>query len=121
LPRVARAETVPALLARGASAVREPPAPARFAVGECVRTLVTHPENHTRLPRYARGRTGRIERAHGAHVFPDANAHGKGENPQWLYSVAFEATELWGADARAGDIVSLDLWEPYLEPARGRP
>ena len=32
-----------------------PPAPARFKVGERVRTKNIHPATHTRLPRYARG------------------------------------------------------------------
>jgi nitrile hydratase len=76
-----------------------------------------NPPGHTRLPRYVRGRMGRIERRHGAHVFPDTHAHGGGEDPRWLYSVAFDAGEVWGPDARAGDEVLLDLWEPYLERA----
>ena len=59
-----------------------------------------------------------IERLHGAHVFPDAHAHGGGEDPRPLYTVRFTARELWGPDApRARGSVSLDLWEPYLERA----
>jgi nitrile hydratase len=58
-----------------------------------------------------------IERAHGVHVFPDTNAHGKGENPQWLYSVRFSGRELWGAEADPALAVSIDAWESYLEPA----
>ena len=42
---------------------------------------------------------GTVERDHGCHVFPDSAATGAGENPQWLYTVRFEAAELWGADA----------------------
>jgi nitrile hydratase len=56
-----------------------------------------------------------VDRCHGAHVFPDRHAHGGGEDPRPLYSVRFAARELWGPDAPAGDSVSLDLWEPYLE------
>ena len=52
-----------------------------------------HP-GHTRLPRYARGKEGTIERVHGTHVFPDTNAHQEGEHPQWLYTVRFSGTEL---------------------------
>ena len=44
-------------------------------------------------------RPGVIERVHGAHVFPDSNAHGEGENPQWLYTVRFSGRELWGEEA----------------------
>jgi len=50
-------------------------------------------------------------------VFPDSNAHFRGEMPQSLYSVRFGARELWGAQAAAADSVYLDLWEDYLEPA----
>jgi nitrile hydratase len=54
---------------------------------------------------------------HGCHVFPDVHAHGGGEDPQWLYSVRFDARELWGADADPTVAVSVDAFEPYLEPA----
>jgi nitrile hydratase len=50
-------------------------------------------------------------------VFPDSNAAGKGEDPQWLYSVRFEGRELWGADGDPNLKISVDAWEPYLEPA----
>ena len=49
-------------------------------------------------------------------VFPDTNAHGRGEDPQYLYTVVFDGRELWGKDGEAGTTVSLDLFEPYLEP-----
>jgi nitrile hydratase len=76
LPRRPDADAVPAILAKGAPTEREPVAPARFAVGDNVRARVMNPAGHTRLPRYLRGRTGRIERVFGAHVFPDRHAHG---------------------------------------------
>ena len=90
--------------------------PPRFAAGERVRTKKLNPTGHTRLPRYARGRIGTVDRAHGAHVFPDSNAHFRGENPQHLYSVRFSARELWGDAAAPRDAVYIDLWEDYLEP-----
>lgn len=117
LPRKPTPDSVPAGLARGAPTAREPQAPALFAVGDRVRARVMHPPGHTRLPRYLRGRQGRVERVHGVHVFPDSNAHGRGEDPRWLYGVAFEADELWGPQGRPGDSISVDLWEPYLERA----
>ena len=40
-----------------------------------------------------------------------------GEDPQWLYVVVFDGAELWGADAEPGTAVSVDAFEPYLEPA----
>ena len=88
----------------------------RFAVGERVRARNIHPLGHTRLPRYVRGHLGAIARCHGSHVFPDSNAHGKGEDPQPLYGVRFEATELWGAGAPRRDSLYVDLWEDHLEP-----
>jgi nitrile hydratase len=94
---------------------RPAPAPARYKVGDCVRTKNIHPTTHTRLPRYARGHVGVVERLHGAHVFPDSAAAGKGEDPQWLYTVRFDAQELWGADADPKLKVSIEAFEPYLE------
>lgn len=96
-----------------AVAGREP----RFGIGDRVRTRNFQPTGHTRLPRYARGREGVIERYHGMHVFPDSNAAGEGEQPQPLYAVCFAATELWGDQAPARDRLYLDLWEDYLLPA----
>jgi nitrile hydratase beta subunit len=92
-------------------------APARFAIGERVRTKNFHPRTHTRLPRYARDKIGVVERIHGCHVYPDTAATGEGENPQWLYTVVFESRELWGADADPTLKISIDAFEPYLEPA----
>jgi nitrile hydratase len=91
----------------------------RFAVGQAVRARNIHPRGHTRLPRYARGRRGVVDRVHPACVFPDTHAHGLGENPQYVYSVRFAASELWGEDAEPGTNVRLDLFENYLEEERG--
>ncbi len=117
LPRVLRADEVAAVLAKGASTLRAATTTPRFAPGQHVRTCAGAVGHHTRLPGYARGKLGRIERVHGAHVFADANARGLGEQPQWLYSVVFDGTELWGAGAAPGLVVAIDAWEPYLEAA----
>ncbi len=98
--------------------VRETGVAPRFAPGDAVVTRNIHPRGHTRMPRYARGKRGVIHRIHGVHVFPDSHAHGLGEQPQPLYSVRFEARELWGEDAEPRQSVHLDLWESYLEPGR---
>jgi nitrile hydratase len=89
----------------------------RYLAGQAVRARNVHPAGHTRLPRYVRGRRGVVHRVHPAFVFPDANAQGAGEEPQYLYTVRFDATELWGPDAEPDTAVHLDLFEPYLEPA----
>jgi len=117
LDRVLRAADVPALLARGASTERPAAAPPRFAVGERVRTRASRFDHHTRLPGYARGKIGRVEHVRGVHVFADTHAHGRGEQPQWLYTVVFSGRELWGDDCAPGLGVSIDAWEPYLEMA----
>jgi nitrile hydratase subunit beta len=94
---------------------RDPGAPPRFAVGDVVRTRPAPVSGHTRLPAYARGRCGTVTALHGGWVFPDTNAHGRGEHPRHLYTVAFDGAELWGAATEANLRVHLDLFEPYLE------
>jgi nitrile hydratase beta subunit len=116
--RTLAARDTAGLLKRGGPTNREAPRPARFKVGDQVRAKNIHPVTHTRLPRYVRGHTGTITCVHGCHVFPDSNAHGHGEDPQWLYTVAFPGRELWGADADPTVTISVDAFEPYLEPAR---
>lgn len=111
------AADVAARLSRRVPTSREVSTQPRFKLGEAVRTRNLNPASHTRLPRYCRDKPGTIARVHGAHVFPDSNALGKGEDPQWLYSVRFEARDLWGADTTA-TVVYVDLWEPYLAAAR---
>ena len=89
----------------------------RFTAGQRVRARTMNPVGHTRLPRYARGRTGIIERDQGVQAFPDTNVYGRGQNPQHVYSVRFAARELWGEQVSAQDAVFIDLWEDYVEPA----
>jgi nitrile hydratase len=110
-------DRVAVALRRGAPADRTPPGSAAFAVGQTVRARNVHPVGHTRLPRYVRGRRGVVELVHGAHVLPDRNAHRLGESPEWLYTVRFSGTELWGRDSDPTVEVSVDAWESYLEPA----
>jgi nitrile hydratase len=117
-PRPAlKAADVPARLASGGPCDRPLDRAPRFKAGDRVRTRNIHPTGHTRLPRYARGKLGVIEARQGSFVFPDTNAHGKGEDPQWIYSVVFKGTELWGVDSDPTLTVAIDCWEPYLEPA----
>jgi nitrile hydratase len=116
LARTLTLENVPRALTRAPFA-RPVTRPASFKVGDRVRTRKINPETHTRLPRYARGRIGVIDCVRGFHVFPDTVAIGKGEDPQWLYTVLFEGRELWGESAEPTLKVSIEAWEPYLEPA----
>ena len=113
---VLRAADVPANLAKGSPTRRAAPVPARFAAGEPVRLRAAAVAHHTRLPGYARGKIGHIDQLRGVHVFADAHAQGLGERPCWLYTVVFSGRELWGDEAAPSHSVSIDAWEPYLEP-----
>lgn len=96
---------------------RDTDRPARFHPGDWVRARNIHPTTHTRLPGYIRGHLGVVELVHGCHVFPDALLLGQGEDPQWLYTARFSGTELWGEEGDLALSVSVDVFEPYLEPA----
>ena len=112
-----RAEDVGRVAGREDTARREDGAAPRFQPSDGVVARTISPTDHTRLPRYARGKRGVIDRDHGVFVFADTNAHGRGENPQHVYSVRFAARELWGETAAPRDGVYLDLWDDHLDPA----
>ena len=109
------ADKVAAYWRNGSPKTRDVAVEAKFRVGQRVRARNVHPVTHTRLPRYARGRVGLIERDRGVFVFPDSNAQYLGEKPQHVYSVRFLARELWGDQANAMDTVMIDMWDDYLE------
>jgi nitrile hydratase subunit beta len=115
-PAILTADRVAMALSKGGPTTRPATAPQRFQVGDRVRARNMHPAGHTRLPRYVRGHAGTITHVHGVHVLPDANSTGRGEDPQWLYTVRFTARELWGEAADPTSSVSVDAWESYLEP-----
>lgn len=116
-PPLKAADLSPAAAQRPSYARPHADAVARFKAGDRVRARKINPTGHTRLPRYARGREGVIDRQHGIFVFPDTNAHFQGEQPQHLYSVRFRSQELWGDSASTRDFVYLDLWDSYLDHA----
>jgi nitrile hydratase len=117
--RVLNLDTVDAALAAGSPTLRKATSPARFALGQLVRARNIHPQDHTRLPRYVRGHTGKVVMVHGAHVYPDNHVDRPlppfNTNAEWLYTVVFDAPELWGEAADPQVQVSVDAWEPYLE------
>jgi nitrile hydratase subunit beta len=102
-------------LNRGIPSSVDPKIRPAFKVGQRVRARNISPTGHTRLPRYARGKAGIVTRDHGVYVFPDTNAHERGEKRQHVYSVRFTARELWGEGASERDCVYLDMWDDYLE------
>ncbi len=119
--RVLAASQVDAGLAAGSPTERAARTPARFAAGDRVRARNLNPTGHTRLPRYVRGHLGTVALVHGAHIYPDRHVTRTvppfDQAPEWLYTVVFDGTELWGDAAAPGLQVSVDAWEPYLEAA----
>jgi nitrile hydratase len=51
-----------------------------------------------------------------AALLPDTHAHFQGENPQHVYTVSFDAQELWGSAAEPFTL-TIELFESYLETA----
>ena len=96
---------------------RDPPASPRFMAGDRVRTRNINSLTHTRLPRYARDKVGEVEAVRGCYVYPDSVATGAGEDPQWLYTVVFPGQALWGEESDPSVKVSIEAFEPYLDPA----
>lgn len=106
------------VLHAGASTKMPTDATPRFKVGETVRVKTYHPSGHTRAARYMRGKQGVVDRVYDSFVFPDTNSRREGENPQYVYSVRFEAAHVWGAEtSEPNETIYFDLWEPYLEAA----
>jgi nitrile hydratase len=108
-------ETSSRWLNRGIASSEDPSVVPQFQVGQHVRARNINPVGHTRLPRYARGKTGIVARDHGVHDFPDTKAHFQGDKRQHVYSVRFSARELWGESVSPHDSVYLDMWDDYLE------
>ena len=90
----------------------------QFSNGDRVKARNIHPEGHTRLPRYVRGKYGTVTNYYGIDNLQDAELPtGCTNRQQPLYAVRFEASELWGNAAETKSAVYLDMWESYLETA----
>jgi nitrile hydratase subunit beta len=90
----------------------------RFRPGDAVRVRVAYPHSHCRTPFYCRGKQGVVERLCGQHRNPQELAYGADGLPKLpLYRVRFPMAELWGAGASATDVVEIEIYEPWLEPA----
>ncbi len=94
--------------------IAEPP---RFDVGDRVVAPAPTQPGHTRLPGYVMGKPGTVVKLHPAEVLPDSTAHNRGERPQHVYCVGYDAQTLWGDDAEANATVHVDLYECYLTAA----
>ena len=113
---VLKAADVKAAMLKGGPSNMEIGHPPLFKRGDRIKIRNINPEGHTRLPRYARDKLGKVDIHHGAHVFPDFNALDIREGHH-LYGIIFTSNDLWGIEAKTNFKVSIDLWEPYLEKA----
>lgn len=89
-------------------------AKAQYRVGDKVHTVTDVTNGHTRLPGYARDRTGVVIAHHGAHIYPDAMAVNEKRHVH-LYTIEFSLADLWPEVSNTTDTVTLDLWESYLD------
>lgn len=93
---------------------RELADPPRFSVGDQVVAAAPAQPGHTRLPGYAVGKLGTVAKLHPAEVLPDSTAHNRGERPQHVYCVGYDARTLWGDEAEPNVTIHVDLYECYL-------
>lgn len=84
-----------------------------YTVGDIVRMKCDSVPTHTRLPRFVRGRSGRIERYLGIFRFADAFASDRVEHHH-VYSVRFTGEEMWGVGGEANTSVQIEIYEPYV-------
>jgi thiocyanate hydrolase subunit alpha len=94
----------------------------RFSPGDEVRITDQVTLSHSRVPAYARGRTGVIERVLSEFVIPEDDAWGRlwdGGRTATLYRVQFHQADTWpdyrGPDA---DTHELEVFENWLESAK---
>ena len=111
LPGWIASGVLPRLLGTGRYALRRQ----LFSAGDRIRVRDTRARGHTRQPGYVTGKPGVVVAHLGTTVFPDAHAVGRRARPEHLYTVAFDASDLWGDAAETGTEVRVDLYEPYLE------
>lgn len=85
-----------------------------LSAGDRVRVRADDPPVHNRAPRYVRGHSGEIVHHDGTYPVPEDVVTGvEDPGPEPVYSVRFEAKELWGSGRHS---VTVTLWDRYLEP-----
>ena len=91
---------------------------AKFRKGQRVRIADRTPPVHHRVPWYAKGHVGVIERVCGVHGMPENFIRGDGKPRQRIYRVTIPQTDLWQRyEGAQRDIVELEIFEHWLEPA----
>ena len=93
------------------------PGTPRFEVGEEVRIQRREEPRHHRVPSYAQGCRGVVERACGTFGWPELLADGVSDGPLvTLYRVRIPASELWGTDCEdRRDCLEIEVYEHWLE------
>lgn len=99
-----------------AGSIREIAVEPKFALGQRVRAKVQQAAGHTRLQHYIQGHVGTVSIIEPPQVLPDTHAHFIAENAQWVYTVAFDSSELFGVDGERFTL-NTDCYEDYLEDA----
>ena len=90
----------------------------RFTLGQTVRIADRTPEEHHRVPAYAKGKIGTIERICGTHGRPETFVRGDGEPRTRLYRVRILQATLWrGYRGAAHDCLDIEIFEHWLEAA----
>ncbi len=84
-----------------------------FSVGDAVLTRRIDSAGHTRIPHYAQGKHGSVHAIRGVFDLLDLKVQGI-LKPEPVYTVGFEARDLWGDEAESPQRVYIDLWESYL-------
>ncbi len=87
-----------------------------FQPGQLVRIADRTPSVHHRVPSYAKGKVGRIERVCGLHGEPEKFIRGDGKPAQRIYRVRIPQFDLWDDYAgTAGDDLEIEIFEHWLE------
>lgn len=93
-----------------------------FTTGDKVRVRDQATLFHSRVPAYARGRAGVIERILPEFVIPEDDAWGRlweGGRRETLYRVRLHQSETWpDYRGQTNDSLELELFEHTLEPIR---
>lgn len=90
----------------------------RFRVGQRVRISDRTPPVHHRVPGYAKGQVGTIERVCGLHGEPEKFIRGDGKPEQRIYRVRIPQSELWtDYEGTQRDNLEIEIFEHWLESA----
>ena len=111
-----------ALAARIAAIAKVEAAGPRFMPGDRAKVLDIELLGHSHLPNYIRGITGTVESDRGVKVFPDSHGHDHGHDHgggnadvlQHVYTLRFQAVDIWGAKADPLQSLNFSLWDYQL-------